>query len=290
MLFALSGASPAQGAFFRFAWALPALVLVCALRPAARRSFRRKRWLGLGAASGAFFALDLLMWHRSIELIGAGPSTLLVNTQVVWVGLFGAVFLGQRPAGGFWAALPVLALGMALLSGATPRGFAAADRLGLAFGAGAGLAYGGALLCLRQAQKSGAVPPEAALTAQVAAALAAVAPVAAWADPTPPALGPAQHLWLALLGLGPQLLPWFCIGAGIRRLPAYRGSVLLLLQPVASLVLGWRVLGQSLDPLRVLGAALVLAGVLLALAPPRASNGTPPPAPGKARSPGTAER
>ena len=271
ILFALSETAPARGALFRFAYALPALLLICALRPSARRSFRRARWLGLGAASGVFFALDLLMWHRSIELIGAGPATLLVNTQVVWVGLFGRAFLGQRPSAWFWAALPVLALGMALLGGATPSGFAAADRLGLILGAASSLMYAGALLCLRQVQMSGAVAPEAALTVQVVAAMAVVGAAAAWTDPAPPALAPAQHLWLVLLGLGPQVLAWFCIAAGIRRLPAYRGSLLLLLQPVASLWLGWWILGQSLGPGRILGAVGVLAGIFLALTPPRDS-------------------
>ena len=269
ILFALSQTTPARGALLRFAYALPVLILACALRPAARRSFRRKRWLGLGALSGVFFALDLLMWHRSIGLVGAGPATLLVNTQVVWVGLFGQIFLGQRPSAWFWTALPVVALGMALLGGATPSGFAAADRLGLALGAGSGLMYAGALLCLRQAQMSGSVAPEAALTVQVAAALAVVGAAAAWTEPGFSALAPMQHLWLALLGLGPQVLAWFCIAAGIRRLPAYRGSLLLLLQPVASLALGWWVLEQSLGPGRILGAAGVLGGIFLALTPPR---------------------
>jgi drug/metabolite transporter (DMT)-like permease len=271
ILFALSRTDPAVGVLFRFGYALPVLVAVCALRPDARRAFARRDqrgWLRFGAGAGLFFALDLLLYHHSIQRIGAGPATLLANTQVVWLALFGLAVLGERPAARFWLALPVLLIGTALLGGATLAGFArAADRDGLLLGAGSGAMYAGALLCLRQAQLHSRIPPEAALTAQIAVGLAVIA-AATWWEQGGVALqlSAAQHGWLVLLALGPQVVAWVCISAGIRHIPAHHTGAMLMLQPVSSLVLGWWILDQALSARRLLGALLVLGGIALSLA------------------------
>lgn len=270
ILFSLSQAPPSVGALLRFGYALPMVALLCALRPPARAAFAARGWLRFALLGGAFFASDILLWHRSIELIGAGPATLLSNTQVVWVTLFGVAFLAERPAPAFWLALPLLVVGMALLSGATLHGFAlAGGARGMVLGAGSGAMYALALLCLREAPQRARVPAEAVLAAQLLAAFAVTAGSVAL-EGADLALEPRQHAWLATLAAGPQVLGWVLINAGIRRMPAYRGALLLVLQPVASLVLGWWLLGQVLAPARVAGAVLTLVAVLLSLRATRA--------------------
>lgn len=265
ILFAFSHAPPSVGALIRFGYALPLVALLCASRPEARAALRAPGWLGFALLGGAFFASDILMWHRAIDLIGVGSATLLANTQVIWVTLFGVVFLREWPARAFWLALPILVLGMALLSGATPQGFAIpGSGLGLALGAASGAMYGGALLCLREAAQRAEVPAEAVLLAQLIAAFA-VAAAAVALEGSSLALGASQHAWLFALAAGPQVLGWVLINSGIRRIPAYEGALMLVLQPVASLILAWWLLGQALAPARVAGAALLLAAVLIAL-------------------------
>ena len=82
ILFRKSHVSPATGAFFRCFWALPFLFALAiwedgrlGRRP---RTVRRAAWL-----AGAFFAADLILWHYSIDYVGAGLATVLGNTQVV---------------------------------------------------------------------------------------------------------------------------------------------------------------------------------------------------------------
>src|SRR5881394_649450 len=86
ILFRLSHVSPSTGAFYRCVWALPPLWIVSRLEQ--RRWGRRPlRLRGYAWVAGAFFAADLVLWHNSIEKVGAGLSTVLGNTQVVLVGL-----------------------------------------------------------------------------------------------------------------------------------------------------------------------------------------------------------
>ena len=86
ILYRKANVSPSTGAFFRCLWALPPLWLLAVRedrRMGARPiAVRRAAWL-----AGAFFAADLILWHYSIEYVGAGLATVLGNTQVVIVGL-----------------------------------------------------------------------------------------------------------------------------------------------------------------------------------------------------------
>ncbi len=274
---ALSRAEPAPVAFFRFAYALPCLLALCLARAEGRRALRTPGWRVAAALAGAFLGIDLLLWHRAIALIGAGPATLAANTQVIWVALYGIAFLGERPHALFWGALPAVGCGLVLLvgggPGALPTGGAGA---GLAYGLGAGLCYAGALVCLRRSQRAAAVPPEASLLVQIAVGLGLVGVAGLVEGSLPVALRPEQHLWLAALGVGGQFVSWVLITAGIRALRGHVGALLLLVQPVGALALGWVVLGQALTLERAAGALLVVVGIAAAvLSEPRADASAP---------------
>jgi drug/metabolite transporter (DMT)-like permease len=61
------------------------------------------------------------------------------------------------------------------------------------------------------------------------------------------------------------------------RLPAAITSVVLLLQPVGAMALAAVALGESPGPLQLAGAALILAGVVVATSGTRATRGSSPP-------------
>jgi drug/metabolite transporter (DMT)-like permease len=107
---------PSTAAFFRCLYALPALGLLAWIE---RKRYgprpRRDRLLGYGA--GAFLAVDLTVWHHSIEAVGAGLATVLGNIQVVFVGLLAWAALGERPDNRELTSIPVVFLGVVLISG-----------------------------------------------------------------------------------------------------------------------------------------------------------------------------
>src|SRR5918911_1050594 len=117
ILFRLSHVSPSTGAFYRCVFALPPLWLL-ARREA--RATRRATWLAWLA--GAFFAADLILWHNAIEQVGAGLATVLGNTQVVLVGVFAWLLWRERPQNASLVAIPVVLLGVVLISGALEQG------------------------------------------------------------------------------------------------------------------------------------------------------------------------
>src|ERR671934_798694 len=111
VLFRLSHVSPSTGAFYRCFFALPPLWLLARRE---RRATRRATWLAWLA--GAFFAADLILWHNAIEQVGAGLATVLGNTQVVLVGLLAWLLLRERPHRSSFAAIPIVGVGIVLIS------------------------------------------------------------------------------------------------------------------------------------------------------------------------------
>ncbi len=73
---------PSTAAIFRAAYALPLLAVLALLehRRHGPRPWRERRPAVL---SGVFLAVDLILWHHSIEDVGAGLATVLANIQVV---------------------------------------------------------------------------------------------------------------------------------------------------------------------------------------------------------------
>jgi drug/metabolite transporter (DMT)-like permease len=262
ILFRLAHVSPSTGAFFRCFWALPALWLLARWeeRRWGPRPFRVRAcaWL-----AGLFFTADLILWHNSIDRVGAGLATVLANTQVVLVGVLAWVLLGERPNRGSLAAIPVVSVGVVLVSGALEHGaYGSNPGLGAVYGVCTGLAYTGFLLALRQGQRGIVGPAGPLFDATLAGSVGCVVVGSAIGDldltPSAAATG-----WLVLLAMSSQVLGWLLIAISLPRLPAVVTSVSLTLQPVCSVLFAALILGESPSGLQLVGAAAILSGLAL---------------------------
>jgi drug/metabolite transporter (DMT)-like permease len=275
ILFRLADVSPSTGAVFRCAYALPALWLLA--RAEDRRfgprtaSSRRLAWL-----AGGFFAVDLLFWHHAIEAVGAGLATVLGNTQVVIVGLTAWALLGERPERRSLAAIPVVFVGVVLISGVIGAdAYGDNPGLGVLYGVLTGIAYSGFLLALRQGNADVRRPAGPLFDATLVSTVVAV--------PAGFAIGDLDLLpgwsaqgWLVLLALSSQVLGWLLISISLPRLPAVLTSVLLTLQPLLAVVFAGVILGEDPSWAQLAGAATILAGLLLATTGRRASKAQEP--------------
>lgn len=261
----LADVEPATAAAFRCLYALPVLG-VLSVREDRRYGTRPARDRLLAAAAGVLFAVDLVLWHHAIAAVGAGIATVLGNLQVLVVGLLAWWLLAERPSRRLLLAVPLVLTGVVLISGVVGSGAYGADPgLGVVFGLGTSLAYAGFLLLLRAG--SGDLRrfagPLFDATAVAAVVSVLLGPVAGGVDLVP--AWPA-HGWLLLLALSSQVLGWLLIAVSLPRVPAALTSVVLLLQPVASVALAVVVLDERPSPLQLLGCGIVLAGVVVATA------------------------
>jgi drug/metabolite transporter (DMT)-like permease len=259
----LSGASPSTVAVYRCLYALPVLGALALLE---RRRFGPRPWRqrALALVAGTLLAADLLSWHHSIAAVGAGLATVLANTQVVFVGLLAWVLLRERPQRGSLVAVPIVLAGIIGISGLLDgEAYGANPGAGVAFGVLTALMYSGFLLVLRAGNKDLRRPAGPLFDATAAAAVTATLLGAVAGDLDTRLTWPA-HGWLLALALSAQVLGWLLISTSLPRLPALVTSLLLTIQPVASVLLGILLLGESPSPLQLAGVATIVGGVTVA--------------------------
>ena len=253
--------SPETAAIFRCLYALPLLGLL-ALREDRELGARDPRSRRLAALAGVFFAADLIFWHYSIADVGAGLATVLGNLQVAFVPLVAWAVLSEHPSRRVLATLPVVLIGVVLVSGALEdSAFGDNPARGAVFGLLTGIAYAGFILLLRAGSADLRRPAgplfDATAVAAVASAIVGAAIGRADFAPTWP-----EHGWLVLLALSSQVLGWMLISTSLPRLPAAVTSILLTIQPVGSMILGAVLLSESATGLQLIGVAAILTGLV----------------------------
>lgn len=263
VLVRLSESSPVTVAVYRCLYALPVLGAITVLETR-RFGVLPQRTRNLAWVAGIFFALDLVFWHNAIEAVGAGLATVLGNLQVVIVGFAAWAILGERPRSQLFWAIPVVLCGVVLISGAVGSGaYGENPGLGVLYGGLTSLAYAAFILILREGSRdlrrvAGPLFHATLASSVVAAAYGAVAGGMDWAPTWP------GHGWLAALALSAQVVGWLLISRSLPRLPAAVTSIVLLLQPVGAMTIAWLALDESPGAAQLLGAVLILAGVVVA--------------------------
>ena len=262
----LADVEAARSAFLRVAYALPVFALLLWWRRHAADGKGGPLLVPVAAVAGAFLGLDLVTWHVSVGMIGAGLGTVLPNLQIVFVGIAGVVLFGERPRRWFWVALPVVLVGVWLL-GAVGRPVDATGSVvvGVLLGVLTAVFYSIYLVVVRIARLRH--PGSGSLEVMASATLGATVAIGLFAAPqgvaAPAGEWPADA-WLVLLALGSQVAGWLLLASSIHRLPAALTSVALLLQPVLALVWGAVFLSEPVGAPQVAGAAIVLTGVAAA--------------------------
>lgn len=241
--------------------AVPVGAFALARRRAELARLRRGEWLLLGG-SGAALALHFATWIASLSRTTVASSVALVTTQPVWVALLSALVLRE----------PVRLQGVLAILVATAGGItiAGAD-IALSGEAllGDALALVGAICAAvyfivgRRIRPALSLASYVGVVYAVAAALLLLAALATGA----PLGGFSTRTWMMflLLALVPQLLGHSALNWALRYLSAPFVSVTVLGEPVISTLLAIPFLGEWPGPVRVLGGAVTLAGVYLAV-------------------------
>ena len=259
IFFGLSRVDPMTGAFFRVAYALPVLFVIWLMVRHRDQRTWQKRLLAVG--SGFLLGVDMVFWHTAIGHIGAGLATLIANSQVVFVAIAAWLILGERPSRRIIIAIPVVLVGVAMVSG-LGRGdaFGSNPLLGTLLAMVSAMFYAAFILVFRASNNIQA-PPAGPLMEATAGGVVTVLLLSVFTGgidfaPTWPA-----HGWLIVLALGAQVGGWLLIGYALPRLPAVEIATIILVQPVLTMIWGALVFDERPSTIQLVGAAVVLAGV-----------------------------
>jgi len=269
ILVKLAHVGPTVSAFYRM-FLGGAILLVGLL---VWRRWRRVRAAHLGwMLIPAFaFAVDLMMWHRSILHVGPGLATLLGNFQVFVMALAGWLIYRERLDLRFLGGVMLAFAGLYLLVGVDWSSLGAQYRLGVGLGLLTGVAYAVYMLTTRHAQKSGHVDlaPAQLLCVQSLLCAAILLLALAW-EGQGLGLPDAQSWWsLLALALVGQVLGWILLIRAMPHLPASIIGLLLLLQPALSFVFDVILFARPTTRLDWMGIGLSLIGIFIGTWRPR---------------------
>ena len=257
----LAALPPDSAGFYRMLFAGLSLTLLMLLRGENLKMARRPRFLLCFA--GLFLAIDFMCWHRSIELVGPGLSTLLGNFQVFFTALFSWLFLKQKVSKLFMLAVGLALGGLLFITGVDWQGLGQGYKLGIFLGLLTALLYSGYILFLKAAMNESSVsgvPAMLLVSIPSTLLLALVTPLggASFAIPSTGSL-------LALIGAGviSTTIGWSLISSAIKHIPATLAGLILLLQPTLAMI--WDVLffGRPTGMLEVFGILLILSAIYI---------------------------
>ena len=250
------------------------LAVVAITRPATLRI--RRREIPILLVYGILgIAMTQYLYFVSISRLPVGVALLIEFTAPIMVALWFRFGLHEQTSRRVWLALGLALLGLALV-GQVWEGFTL-DGLGViaGFGAAAALAI---YYLLADRQVRGPHPRDPVSLTMWGFGAAAVfwAIVQPWwtfpwselsGDGYPfGAEGAAIPLWVLcsyMIVLG-TVVPFWLVVVSLHHIRASQASVVGMTEPLLAIFIAWVALGEALAPVQILGAVIVLAGVLLA--------------------------
>ena len=215
-------------------------------------------------AVGLLISVQSYCLYSAVAVIPVALALLAFNTHPMALSLLSWASGGERPARRMLVAMPVALAGLALALDAWGKSGDVAGRwaeigAGVLWATGASLSFACAMLLT--AHKLGGMDGRlrSFLTMSVVA-VAAIAGGAAAGDFALPADGTG---WIALVALtalyGTAITSLFVV---LPKLGAVNNMAILNFEPIAVLGIAWVALGQSVAPLQVLGAFIVIGAVM----------------------------
>jgi drug/metabolite transporter (DMT)-like permease len=214
-----------------------------------------------------YVAIDHLPVGVALSLQYTGPAILMAATALL-------VREGTaRPGRLAWAAAGLTLAGAVLVSRAL-EGLGALDLPGLAAGLASALLFAAYLLAAELAGRRGSEPATTLLWGFLVAVAIWSVTVPWWSWPVATLADPAVVGAVLGVGLIGTLLPFALAVGAVRVISAATAGIAATSEPVFAVAFAWLLLGQHLNPAQLAGAALVVAGVVLAqLAAARARPG-----------------
>ena len=261
----LSELGPIATAFQRVFLSVPALFVLVAWRPDSRPDGSGQpadaREFAILALAGAFFAGDLIFWHLAIMNTTVANATLLATMAPIYVTVGMFALFGERPSSRFLAGMVLAISGAALLIADTVA-FSPERLLGDVCGVVTGFFFAGYLITVGRLRSRLTTAVVMFWSTLITALI--LLPVAwLWEGELAAATlyGWAVLVALALVShVGGQGL----IAYALAHLPTAFSSLTMVLEVFAAAFLGWVFLNELLGLWQWAGAAVIIAGLLVA--------------------------
>ena len=243
--------------FYRLWFAIPLLWALPAVRPSMRECLNRD-WLSASVIGGGLFAVHQVLFFTSLKLTTVADVSLIGALQPALVLIVAGRMFGERVTGRSvgWSLVAVLGTGLVVVGAAGTPGWSA---VGDAIAVGNLLAFTAYFLASKRIRaRAGAIEYMIGMTTVAAIIMLVVVLVTGQRLSSP-----QGRDWLILPGLAllPGTLGHFLTNWAHPHTSAFVVSIMLLAVPVIACFGAAVFLGETLNAVQLLGAAVVLAAV-----------------------------
>lgn len=260
----LANVGPTVSGFYRLLWGGVILITISLLR----NNTLRVGWspfLIMGLA-GAFFAVDLYLWHRSIHIVGPGLATILGNFQVFFVALFAVLFLGNRLNWRITTSIPVALAGLFLIVGLDWDSTADEFKWGVWLGIFTAMAYAGYILTLSHSRKVDKDEISSFTTIGIISLVSGlILGITIFIQGEESLAIPDLQTFGSLVGLAimVQVVGWVMISKGLPEINVSLAALLLLLQPALAFTWDMIFFNRPTSGIELMGAGITLSAIYL---------------------------
>jgi drug/metabolite transporter (DMT)-like permease len=226
-----------------------------------RFEIKNSRW-GLIILSGVFLAAHFTLWIESLSHTTVPSSVVLVATDPIFVAILSPLLLHEKVSLRIIMAIIFGMFGTIIIASQGIGSFAMTKGNLLALGGAA--CAGGYLLVGRK------VRPTTSLLSYIyimytTAAIILLSAVFITGN-TFSGLSYQSYLFIALLGLGPQLIGHTSFNWALRYLTAPVVAMAILGEPIGTTILSWLILKQPPTITEIIGGTIICIGIYLAVA------------------------
>lgn len=258
----LADVGPTASGFWRMALAAPVLLLVCRFGGQTTGRIDRRILVPVVLA-GLFFAVDLVAWHGGIMRTTLANSVLFGNATSFAFAAYGFIVARMLPGRNASLALLLAAAGVMLLMGRSYE-LSPEHLIGDLLCLVAALFYTLYLIAIGHARSALKPLPTLALVTVAGAAF-----MLGFVGMSGETIWPGNWTPLIVLALSSQILGQGLIIFALPHLSPMTAGLCLLIQPVIAAAIGWTMFDERLGALDFVGAAMILAALILVRAPDR---------------------
>lgn len=267
--FVVMSGQPVSGVvFWRCLFGAASLLVICGALGFLKPGILSPRSFGIAVLGGIAIVANWLLLFASYSHASISIATTVYNTQPFMLLALGAAFLREKItlAKLFWLALAFA--GMVAIVEAKPEagGISGSYGLGIALALGAAFFYALAALAAKWLKGT---PPHLIALIQVSTGILMLAPVTDFSD-----LPTTAGSWgiLVAMGVVHTGLMYVLLYGAIQKLPTHLTGALSFIYPIVAIAVDGLAFGRALQPLQILGAAIILvaaAGMNLGWMPGR---------------------
>lgn len=242
------------------------LLLRVRRQPARLAHPRARRYTAL---AGVFLAIDLILWHHSIYIVGPGIGSILTNCQVFFMTLLGLCLLKEKPSLYFVASISLAFVGLYLLL--LPEMDSALGIQGVVYGVLSGLAYA---VCVYYLKVTTQLPQGGGdkIAQMLYLSLWAAGVMLGYALLRGESLAIADQqtfYMLVIYGVLVQFVGWLLVNRSIGAISLGLAGLILLLEPVITYFIDVAFLDKASSAMQITGALVtVLAVYIGSIKPP----------------------